>query len=219
MRIAEIFQSIAGECNGLHQGVITTFIRMQGCNLRCSFCDTEDTQSSKDGEQMHGSAIVSEVAKLGNEVVCITGGEPLKQFSALYNLCNALKNAGYRIVIETNGSYNVGQLSSLVDSVVMDYKFEYEGKMDIYRFADLRSKDVIKFVIESEVQLEKAIKIQDDLLLNYDCRAMFAYSPVILTGVSPLDSMDYQWFINNLMKLNKNSCVLSVQLHKLIGIA
>ena len=95
-RVNEIFYSIAGE--GIQVGRPMTFVRLSGCNLRCPFCDTEfDSFSEWTIEE-----IVQEVQRHPAEWVCMTGGEALLQNIA--PLCKALKNAGYHLHIESNGT-------------------------------------------------------------------------------------------------------------------
>lgn len=96
LEINEIFYSIEGE--GLRVGQPTTFIRLSKCNLRCFFCDTEfDTYS-----EMTIKEIVDEVKRHSAHWVCFTGGEPLGQ--NILSLCKALKDEGYHLHIETNGT-------------------------------------------------------------------------------------------------------------------
>ena len=96
LRINEIFYSIEGE--GARVGEPTTFVRLSGCNLRCAFCDTEFDAF----EERTIAQIVKEVQCHLAEWVCITGGEALRQ--DIVPLCRALKEAGYRLHIETNGT-------------------------------------------------------------------------------------------------------------------
>ncbi len=96
LQINEIFYSIEGE--GLRVGQPTTFVRLARCNLRCFFCDTEfDTYS-----EMAVSEIVEEVRRHSAYWVSLTGGEPLGQ--QIRPLCHALRDQGYRLHIETNGT-------------------------------------------------------------------------------------------------------------------
>ena len=212
MKIAEIFKSISGECNGLHQGVVTTFIRTQNCNLLCSYCDTKETQGDG-GTVLNLDQILTQLDYLGCKVVCITGGEPLIQMKELVRLCKLLKHEGYKIIIETNGTISPIPLLPYTDSIVMDYKFEYEDKMDISRFLGLTEKDVIKFCIRDS-EMYRAIHIQN-LLLKSKCCAMFAYSPIIDWKTNPID---HTYFVNNLISMNNNSCIFSLQIHKFIGV-
>jgi len=96
LRINEIFYSIEGE--GARVGEPTTFVRLSGCNLRCRFCDTEFDAF----EERTVSQIVQEVQQHPAEWVCITGGEALRQ--NIVALCQALREAGYHLHIESNGT-------------------------------------------------------------------------------------------------------------------
>ena len=96
LKVNEIFYSIEGE--GARVGEPTTFVRLSGCNLRCPFCDTEfDSFEERTIEE-----IIAEVQKHPAKWVCITGGEALRQ--NIVALCRALKEAGYRLHIESNGT-------------------------------------------------------------------------------------------------------------------
>ncbi len=96
LQVNEIFYSIEGE--GLRVGQPTTFVRLAKCNLRCFFCDTEfDSYVEMSVEQ-----VLEEVGRHTVEWVCLTGGEPLGQ--NIIPLCGLLKDAGYRLHIETNGT-------------------------------------------------------------------------------------------------------------------
>jgi 7-carboxy-7-deazaguanine synthase len=100
MRIAEIFYSIQGE--GVHTGVPSVFVRVSGCNLRCTWCDTPYTSWAPEGSEMSLDEIVREAAKYPAAAhVVITGGEPML-FPAVVDLTKAL--AGRAITIETAGT-------------------------------------------------------------------------------------------------------------------
>ena len=96
LKINEIFYSIAGE--GIQVGRPMTFVRLSGCNLRCHFCDTDFDAFG----ELTMAEIVKEVQHHPAEWVCITGGEALRQ--DIVPLCRALKDAGYHLHIETNGT-------------------------------------------------------------------------------------------------------------------
>ncbi|MCJ7679800.1 MAG: 7-carboxy-7-deazaguanine synthase QueE [Candidatus Aminicenantes bacterium] len=102
LKIKEIFASVQGE--GLRMGRPTLFIRLSGCNLRCSFCDTQSAW--EEGEEFSIEDILSAVdrvrKKLPAEWICLTGGEPLTQ--NVRPLCETLKKKGYSIQVETNGT-------------------------------------------------------------------------------------------------------------------
>jgi 7-carboxy-7-deazaguanine synthase len=96
IQINEIFYSIEGE--GLRVGQPTTFVRLSKCNLRCFFCDTEFDSYM----EMTVDEVVSDVSRYNAQWICLTGGEPLGQ--NILPLCQKLRNAGYRLHIETNGT-------------------------------------------------------------------------------------------------------------------
>jgi 7-carboxy-7-deazaguanine synthase len=101
MRIAEIFYSIQGE--GTLAGVPSVFVRVSGCNLRCSWCDTPYTSWNPEGDEMSNDAIVADVAKYPARHVVITGGEPML-FGPVVELSRQLKDRGLHITIETAGT-------------------------------------------------------------------------------------------------------------------
>ena len=101
LRIAEIFASIQGE--GLRIGVPSTFIRVSGCNLRCTWCDTPYASWHPEGNHMNLDNIMEETEKWGHHDVVITGGEPML-FDAIELLCHRLAENGHVITIETAGT-------------------------------------------------------------------------------------------------------------------
>ena len=103
LKINEIFSSFQGE--GLRQGEPTIFIRLSGCNLRCSFCDTR--HAWEEGRDMTASQIIERVESLRQEFptewVCLTGGEPLLQ--NIQTLLDQLKTSGFMLQVETNATF------------------------------------------------------------------------------------------------------------------
>ena len=107
MKINEIFYSIQGE--GKWTGLPNIFIRTTGCNLRCSFCDTQ--YAYKDGTEMNIEEIIGKIKKYPCKYVCLTGGEPLLQHKIL-DLIEILLEHSYKICLETNGSINIERLAN-----------------------------------------------------------------------------------------------------------
>ena len=95
--VVEIFDSIEGE--GIRTGMPVTFIRLAGCNLRCSYCDTCYAQKETDGELMSIDDIIK---KVNYNAVTITGGEPLLHQQSVLELINKLNYSGHYVNIETN---------------------------------------------------------------------------------------------------------------------
>ena len=119
--IVEIFHSVQGE--GFHAGRPHVFVRFGGCNLRCSWCDTDfDTHVAR-----HLDDILDEVASYGCERVVLTGGEPMLQ--DLEPLCNALHERGHHISIETNGTISIPD--GLIDWICVSPKDQVYPNVNI----------------------------------------------------------------------------------------
>lgn len=132
MKVVEIFSSIQGE--GAFLGKNVTFIRLAGCNLKCSFCDTDFSTFN----EMSITDIIKEVRKVStSDVVVITGGEPTIH-AGFGDLCKALHADGYYINIETNGTSVVGH--NLVDWITCSPKEDSDYKC-------LCDADEIKLVV------------------------------------------------------------------------
>ena len=116
MQITEIFKSIQGEST--HAGLPCVFVRLTGCNLRCSWCDSEYTFQG--GSAMSGDEIFGEVERLSPEggLVEITGGEPMLQERETIPLMQKLLDAGYTVLLETSGERPLGQVPKGVIKVV-----------------------------------------------------------------------------------------------------
>lgn len=88
----------------IYSGIPCTFIRMTGCNLRCSYCDTK--YAYNEGRELSEEDIIGEVKRYGISLVEITGGEPLLQ-EEVFHLIKKLLDEDYKVLIETNGSMNI----------------------------------------------------------------------------------------------------------------
>ena len=162
--VHEIFTSIDGEVNTWGQGAFTTFIRLAGCNMRFSYCDTPHALTvSESTPQMTVQEIVDKVL-LSHPIqkVTITGGEPLLSPFELYALIQLLVNQGLNVSIETNGSLAPSQfLTALRVNWVFDYKLPSSG-MDKIRLEDsyflraIPARSWVKFVIKTEEDWEIA---------------------------------------------------------------
>ncbi len=202
MKINEIFHSIQGE--GFDAGRPTIFIRLTGCNLRCSYCDT--TYAFYEGKEMEIEEIMEEIKKWRCRRVCITGGEPLLQ-EDVYSLIDSLLEKGYDVSVETNGSIDIRKLVERNVTIKMDYKLPSSGmneKMLEENIHWLREKDEIKFVIGNREDYEYALGI------------MKRYSPKCHIVVQPVwNKMDVkkvaQWILDDGI-----DAILSLQIHKII---
>ena len=210
MRIANIFTSISGEISGFPQGQICTFVRTAKCNLRCSYCDTPETQTGKDFQSIAVEDVVALVEAEKTRKIIITGGEPLLQKDFLY-LLNQLITKGYKIGIETNGTIIPGcgfGLHKENVTWIIDYKLEYEERM-IHFSHPLPENTIVKFVICNEKELERAISVHKRLLM-LKARSVFAYS--VDHGRFPP-----QTIYKELLDKGLRNSVINVQLHKILG--
>ena len=158
MFITEIFKSIQGE--GTHAGLPCIFVRLTGCNLRCTWCDT--AYAFHGGQKMSVEEVFERVEALrgdavGGRLVELTGGEPLLQ-QEVYPLADRLLAAGYAVLIETSGERFIGQLPKAVIKIV-DVKCPDSGEPDTFdmrNLEELTSEDEVKFVISSRRDYEFA---------------------------------------------------------------
>jgi 7-carboxy-7-deazaguanine synthase len=182
--INEIFASVDGEVNNCGQGFPTLFIRTQGCNLRCHYCDTKYSWD-KLGTPMPVESIFHIVQKSGFKKVTITGGEPL-MYTEIFDLCKLLVDYKFKVSVETNGTYKLPNHLDwwkLVDWVV-DYKLDLPEQTP--ESFDKLIPDFfsgwIKFVVGSKADFDKACKVMSYLsasFLKRGCRAhKFALSPM-----------------------------------------
>lgn len=222
MIVNEIFSSVSGEITHFHQGVFTTFVRLSGCNLKCSYCDTAHTQIQDLTRDARSTPdlVFQSIRRFKNNVVCITGGEPLIQMEEVKQLCKLLRRHNYKTYIETNGSVYFKDIQDFADCIVMDYKFDYAHMMRNDNIRALRNTDVLKFVFSDIAELKQAMTLQADYI-EHGIVCIFAYSPVLTEkNKLELDTSSIIETINNNNMLNrfmKEKTVLSVQLHKLIG--
>lgn len=216
MFVADIFESFHGEVNGHHQGRVVTFIRLSGCNLRCSYCDTKETWDQLYGENLSPLLILNRVKELGHKHVCITGGEPLLDKTAVLDLMHILSEEGYRISVETNGTQSITPFVRFVDSFVIDWKIpvgsvKFENPFLESNLVNLRDTDIIKFVVRDEDDVILGIKIMEIIIRDkYKSNALVAFSPIISEDFSPTDLADL------LLYHKAKDCILSVQIHKII---
>jgi 7-carboxy-7-deazaguanine synthase len=156
MRITEIFFSIQGESS--HAGRPCVFVRLTGCNLRCSWCDSEYTFTG--GERMSLDDVLARVKSYGCNLVEITGGEPLAQAEA-FELIHRLCDDGFEVLIETSGSIDTAPVDPRA-KVILDVKCPGSGEVAKNRWENLdqlRPHDEIKFVIADRTDYEFAREV------------------------------------------------------------
>ena len=156
MQITEIYKSLQGEST--YAGLPCVFVRLTGCNLRCSWCDTE--YSFYGGKKMAPEQVFGEVEHLSmpGGLVEITGGEPMLQERELVPLMQQLLDSGYKVLLETSGERPLESVPAGVVKIV-DVKCPDSGEADTFRmenFATLRRHDEVKFVISGRLDYEFA---------------------------------------------------------------
>ncbi|MCS6291673.1 MAG: 7-carboxy-7-deazaguanine synthase QueE [Nitrospira sp.] len=176
LRVTEIFHSIQGESTYVGQPCI--FVRLTGCPLRCTWCDTE--YSFYGGTTLSIDEILNKVREYGCQLVEVTGGEPLAQPEAL-PLIARLCDAGYTVLIETSGAIDVQPVDQRA-KLILDVKCPGSGMTDRMHWPNLdrlTAKDEAKFVLASRADYEWARGIVAQYRLVERCTVLF--SPVFGT--------------------------------------
>jgi len=174
LRITEIFYSLQGESNTV--GLPTVFIRLTGCPLRCTYCDTAYAFSG--GTRIDIDDIIAEVQQYGTPHITVTGGEPLAQ-QACHELMSKLADRGFLVSLETSGALDVADVDQRVVKV-MDIKTPSSGEMakNLYRNIDyLTGKDQVKFVIGNDEDYDWSKTVMADYDIPARCSVLF--SPVM----------------------------------------
>lgn len=204
LRISEIFFSLQGETRTV--GLPTVFVRLTGCPLRCTYCDTE--YAFEGGQLMTLDAVLEAVAAYKPAYVTVTGGEPLAQPNAL-PLMTRLCEAGYEVSLETGGAMPVEHVDGRVTKV-LDMKTPASGELSKNRYenlAFLNRKDQIKFVLCGREDYEWArMQIDQYQLKNKVDEILFSPS---FTQLPYRDLAD--WIIADNLPVR-----MQLQLHKLI---
>jgi 7-carboxy-7-deazaguanine synthase len=156
MQITEIYKSLQGEST--HAGLPCIFVRLTGCNLRCSWCDSEF--SFYGGKKMSLQEVLTEVARLSPSggLVEITGGEPMLQEREVIPLMEQLLDADYQVLLETSGERPLARVPKQVIKIV-DVKCPHSGEPDTFAIENLkalRPHDELKFVLTDRADYEFA---------------------------------------------------------------
>ncbi len=204
MKVCEIFTAIQGEST--HAGRLCTFVRLSGCNLRCSYCDTQ--YAFENGRDLALQNIIDDIVAAKVHLVEITGGEPLLQKQEVDLLTKALLDSGYEVLIETNGSVPIHDMDQRA-KIILDIKTPGSGmhqKMQFSNIEHIKPADEIKFVLCSREDYDWA----KDIVLNYGiigrCEILMSPAYGIL---NPRDLAG--WIITDRLQVR-----LNLQLHKYI---
>ena len=202
--VSEIYLSLQGEST--LAGLPCILVRLVGCNLACSWCDTLHAREEA-GTIMSISEIVARVESLGCNRVELTGGEPLMQ-SASEKLLKSLCEAGFETIIETNGSFDISNLDPRVKRIV-DIKCPESLMQDKNLLSNLNcltKNDEIKCVIASKEDFNFAVNVVKSHNLLEKCSVIF--SPV-WNKATPAELSE--WIITSKLDIR-----MGLQLHKII---
>ncbi|MGE5153129.1 MAG: 7-carboxy-7-deazaguanine synthase QueE [Bdellovibrio bacteriovorus] len=203
VRVTEIFHSIQGE--SLSAGERTAFVRLTGCPLRCTYCDTAYAFK---GGAWHGiPTILEQISDYGVRQVCVTGGEPLAQGGCL-DLLAALCDAGYGVSLETSGALDVGRVDPRVVKI-LDLKTPGSGEQQrnlLRNLEYLSARDQVKLVICDEADYHWSASLVLEHGLHERCTVLF--SPMT-PGCPPGDLAD--WILRDRLPVR-----LQIQLHKVL---
>ena len=203
LRISEIFFSLQGETS--RAGLPTVFVRLTGCPLRCTYCDT--TYAFTGGQTMPLPEIMAAVAQHAPRYVTVTGGEPLAQKNSL-PLLRALCDAGYAVSLETGGMFDITGVDARV-MIVLDIKTPASGEVEKNHWSNLeqiKPQDEIKFVLCDEADYQWAKQVLHEHKLAARCGVLL--SP----AQGQLDARELaEWILRDHLPVR-----FQLQLHKLL---
>ena len=204
LTINEIFFSIQGEST--YVGEPCVFVRLSGCDLRCTWCDT--AYAFHEGKKLTVDDVVRQVRSHNCAFVEITGGEPLLQ-DDVYPLMGRLLGLGKTVLLETGGHVRISQVPPEVIKII-DIKCPSSGessRTEWSNFTSLSPRDEIKFVIKDREDYEFARKSLSDLGLGQRCHRVL-FSPVHGELAPEILSA---WLLEDRLPVR-----LQLQLHKII---
>ncbi|MCF6148814.1 MAG: radical SAM protein [Candidatus Kuenenia sp.] len=203
MLINEIFRSIQGETT--FAGLPFVFVRLTGCNMRCSYCDTQ--YAYDEGNEMPIPSVIEKVDSFGLKSVCVTGGEPLANSNTPL-LIRELLNKDYTVLVETNGSYDISILPQAAIKI-MDIKCpgsDMNHKMLWGNISYLKKNDEVKFVLSSRNDYEWARTMIDKYRLEDVANILMS---AVYGTIQP--SLIASWILEDRLNVR-----LQLQLHKYI---
>ena len=203
IRITEIFYSLQGESNTV--GLPTVFIRLTGCPMRCTYCDT--AYAFHGGSKMDMAAIMAEVSQYKTKYVTVTGGEPLAQ-PECHDLMRELCDQGYQVSLETGGAMPINKVDPRV-YIVLDIKTPASAEEPNNRYDNLdyiKSSDCLKFVICDKEDYVWSKKMVAEKQLDQKCQVFFSPSADQLNPTLLAD-----WIVQDQLPVR-----MQIQLHKLL---
>jgi len=217
LNVNEIFVSISGEGGYFHQGSITLFVRFQGCNLKCIWCDTKRAQDMYGGVLYDLDELLKKIESYRIKQILLTGGEPLaNSYEDIVRLIDDLYSRGFLVQVETNGS--IGIPGDFIKKAywIIDRKCPSSG-MSKYMNDNQRWESpniIVKYVIHDAKDLKWFSK---DLLkidsLGYKGRVLL--SPL---NADPKLANEIIQFVIFSSSIDPNRITLSIQIHKIVNL-
>ncbi len=204
LSVIEIFRSIQGEST--YAGLPCAFLRLAGCNLRCSYCDTRYA-AEREGTPMALEDVSDKLHNMNTRLICITGGEPLLQPGAV-PLAHRLVELGHTVLIETNGTVDISPLRP--ETVrVMDVKCPGSGECGKTLMGNvdaLRPHDELKFVLCDRRDFDWAVEFVERHGLSERCKVLLSPADAFLRGTELAD-----WLLESGLEGR-----LQLQLHRIL---
>ena len=201
--VHEIYRSLQGE--GTFAGLPCVFVRLTACHLRCNYCDTAHAFGS--GEPMTIDRVIARVREMGDDLVELTGGEPLLQPEAL-PLMALLADAGKTVLLETSGALDIAPVDPRV-RIILDLKAPGSGEAEANLWANLdrlKPTDEVKFVVSDRIDFDWAVEVVAS-------RGLTAVCPILISPVHGRVAPDVlaRWVLDSGLPLR-----LQIQLHKVL---
>ena len=207
----EVFMSIQGESTDA--GLPCLFVRLYGCNIGCSFCDQPQKPCNR--TRISIANLVAKIMRYHVDCVCITGGEPMMQWNALYPVILELVSLGKRVSIETSGCYPIDfDPYNRSFKYVMDIKCPSSGvsHKNIYEnLMNLHTKDEVKFVVANKEDYDFMKRV----IKTYPTSAKILVSPCFTPDFKPMIGQELvDWLIRD----GLFNVRVQIQMHKCLGV-
>lgn len=215
--IIEIFDTLEGE--GLRSGMPTTFVRLYGCNLRCSYCDTQYSFDDSITPMLMSLEQIIDKLNTTYKRVTLTGGEPLCAEN-IELLIQAMCKAGFAVNIETNGAVDLQRFTNLrTDNdlnfmLSVDYKLPSSGMQNTmieHNFDLVDKRDIVKFIVGSNADIVQMLQIINTHQLDHTTHIVIG----VVHGKFNLQDLSKHILQHPLL----HNAKLQIQLHKIVGIA
>ena len=208
MRVFEIFRSIQGETTRV--GLPMAFVRVAGCDLACSYCDTPEARPSDAGRDMSVADILTRLDETDLPRCMVTGGEPLLQAEDVNALVVEWVRRGREVMVETSGAHPIDLVDARARRIV-DVKTPgsgMAGRMDRRNLERLTSRDEVKFVLTGRPDYDWAKEVVES-------HGLLARCPVLFGAARPLlePKALARWIVEDALPVR-----LNLQIHKMLGL-